>query len=223
MESIDDKFVRACMHGDAASVEFLLRSGASVDCELSTWNYDTPLVLAAQAGHVAVCASLLAAKADPNIRTQTSDTTALVEAVRFSHADVVDVLLSNGANPSVLDSNGNQLERLAQDDVIVEKLKQASPKSHASSDWFIKMDALGTLVSCNVPKEVIRHLTLTRRTSLYPVYRYLSEGNGEMSVEVRKEVLQMLEERAPKIKSIYESDKSRAAEIRSSHISRVVC
>jgi hypothetical protein len=104
MESIDDQFVRACMHGDTASVELLLRSGASVDSELSTWNYDTPLILAAQAGHVAVCASLLAAKADPNIRTQTSHTTALVEAVRFSHIDVVDVILSHGANPSVVDS-----------------------------------------------------------------------------------------------------------------------
>ena len=58
------------------------------------------LIMAAEEGHLGVVQELANLSADVNVETTGSGTTALHQASRYGHEDVVSVLLSHGADPT---------------------------------------------------------------------------------------------------------------------------
>lgn len=88
----------AANHGDAAMIEVLLEGGADANEELPLNR--RPLMLAARSGVVEAVEVLLEAGADPNAAENERGTTALMQAADQGHADVMEVLISFGAEVS---------------------------------------------------------------------------------------------------------------------------
>ena len=86
----------ASSHGDAAMIEVLLDGGADANEALPLGR--RPLMLAARAGSVDAVRALLAAGADPNAAEEQRGTTALMQAADQAHAEVMSVLIENGAD-----------------------------------------------------------------------------------------------------------------------------
>lgn len=72
--------------------DFLIKAGADIELGAST-----PLMEAAQEGHLDLVKYLLDAQADVHAQTQTGDT-ALTYACENGHTDVADLLLQFGAD-----------------------------------------------------------------------------------------------------------------------------
>jgi len=85
-------------------VELLLARGADVNArENSGW---TPLLWAANKGHVKLAEMLLARGADVNARAN-DGTTPLQTAACYDHRDLAQLLLASKANVNAKDANGN--------------------------------------------------------------------------------------------------------------------
>ena len=95
-KSIPMPLIIAAKNGHIKIVEIMLQRGADVnvrDKEQGT----TPLIAAAQQGHKEIVDILLKSGADVNAR-DTSGKTALSEATRNEHAEIVKLLKERGAN-----------------------------------------------------------------------------------------------------------------------------
>lgn len=86
----------AASRGDAAVIEVLLEGGANANEELPLGR--RPLMLAARSGVVEAVEELLEQGADPNAKETQRGTSALMQAADQGHADVMQVLISNGAD-----------------------------------------------------------------------------------------------------------------------------
>lgn len=82
----------ACCGGFLEVADFLIKAGADIELGAST-----PLMEAAQEGHLDLVRYLLDASADVHAQTQTGDT-ALTYACENGHTDVADLLLQFGAD-----------------------------------------------------------------------------------------------------------------------------
>ena len=97
----------AALQGDLACVRTLLQFGFESDIDLN-WRglQETPLMAASKVGHTAVVQRLLE---EPNIRIDFEDTkqrTSLSYAAEGGHASIVRHLLIHGADPGVVDGEG---------------------------------------------------------------------------------------------------------------------
>ena len=88
--------MRACEEGDLEQVQRLIDKGANIEAEA--------LRMAAQHGHAAIVELLFRAGGD--INDNQGGTTPLIIASEEGHVDVVDCLLSLGANVEVKDQFG---------------------------------------------------------------------------------------------------------------------
>jgi ankyrin repeat protein len=86
----------AAERGDAAIVESLLEGGADPNELLPLGR--RPLMLAARSGVVEAVQALLDFGADPNLAESERGTTALMQAADQGHADVLSLLIANGAD-----------------------------------------------------------------------------------------------------------------------------
>ncbi|XP_026684825.1 ankyrin repeat and KH domain-containing protein 1 [Diaphorina citri] len=91
-ETQETALTLACCGGFLDVADFLLKNGANIELGAST-----PLMEAAQEGHLELVRYLLDSGAQVHAKTQTGDT-ALTYACENGHTDVADLLLSYGAN-----------------------------------------------------------------------------------------------------------------------------
>lgn len=82
----------ACCGGFSEVADFLIKAGADIELGAST-----PLMEAAQEGHLELVKYLLENHANVRAQTQTGDT-ALTYACENGHTDVADLLLQFGAD-----------------------------------------------------------------------------------------------------------------------------
>ena len=90
----------ASNRGDAQMIEILLDGGADANEELPLGR--RPLMLASRSGVVEAVQVLLDHGADPNAAESERGTTALMQAADQAHADVLSLLIKNGADVSTL-------------------------------------------------------------------------------------------------------------------------
>jgi ankyrin repeat protein len=99
-----EDLVNAAATGDAPKVDALLATGVSVDSAWST-NGLTPLIAAAQGGHLEIVQKLIAARA--NLDAKTSDgLTALMQASQIGNLPIAKALLAAGADLNVKRNDG---------------------------------------------------------------------------------------------------------------------
>lgn len=91
-ETQETALTLACCGGFLEVADFLIKAGADIELGAST-----PLMEAAQEGHLDLVRYLLESAADVHAQTQTGDT-ALTYACENGHTDVADLLLQFGAN-----------------------------------------------------------------------------------------------------------------------------
>uniref|UniRef100_A0A3B4BZD6 K Homology domain-containing protein n=1 Tax=Pygocentrus nattereri TaxID=42514 RepID=A0A3B4BZD6_PYGNA len=91
-ETQETALTLACCGGFLEVADFLIKAGADIELGCST-----PLMEAAQEGHLELVKYLLAAAANVHATTATGDT-ALTYACENGHTDVADVLLQTGAD-----------------------------------------------------------------------------------------------------------------------------
>ncbi|XP_029439484.1 ankyrin repeat and KH domain-containing protein 1-like isoform X2 [Rhinatrema bivittatum] len=91
-ETQETALTLACCGGFSEVADFLIKAGADIELGCST-----PLMEAAQEGHLELVKYLLAAGANVHATTATGDT-ALTYACENGHTDVADVLLQTGAD-----------------------------------------------------------------------------------------------------------------------------
>src|SRR5262249_22818404 len=91
--------------GDVATVDLLLRAGASVNSR-NAYGV-TPLLLASASGSVPVITRLIAAGANPNL-AHASGETPLMAAARTGNGDAVKALLAAGADVAAVESAKGQ-------------------------------------------------------------------------------------------------------------------
>ena len=91
----------AARRGDLPTVDFFLQH----DCPKTLEQFyiqETPLICAANNGQTKVVARLLSARVNPNARDeQRVGNTAIREAVRGGHTEIVSLLLQAGADPTI--------------------------------------------------------------------------------------------------------------------------
>jgi hypothetical protein len=85
---------KAAFEGDAEQVRALIAGGADPN------GAESPLILAARAGHVTVIQILIRAGADPNQRGGVNGWTALMHAVHKNQEGAATALLEGGADPN---------------------------------------------------------------------------------------------------------------------------
>ncbi len=132
--------------GDVAKIKSLIDAGGNVNAKDS--NGWAPLHYAASCGYREVAQVLIAAKADPNARADVRDFrrddecgTPLHLALRGDHAELVGLLIDNGADREARDKHGETpLEwavrngRLAMVRLLI--AKGANPNSRAKENYF---------------------------------------------------------------------------------------
>eukprot|EP00736_Rhodelphis_marinus_P011812 Rmarinus@m.22213 len=106
--------------GDLASVEYLLSSGEGDFTELLEGL--TPLMWAADRGHLHIVRALLRAGADPNV-TDDEDQTALHFAAVCDHAEIVTLLMKYGADATMEDISGQTPADLCEDEATKKALR----------------------------------------------------------------------------------------------------
>jgi len=94
----------AIVEKHVAVTEALVNGGA--DIKLGSKSGFTPLMFAVQQGDVEAIRTLIKAGADVNSVQTGTKLTPIIIASAMLHADVVDLLLANGANPNAIDSRG---------------------------------------------------------------------------------------------------------------------
>ncbi|MFP3033577.1 MAG: ankyrin repeat domain-containing protein, partial [Wolbachia sp.] len=112
-------------NGHLEIIKHLIEKGANVDRKAI--NGFTPLHLAAMYGHKEVITTLLGKGA--NVNEKTADGwTPLCLAALTGHKDVVTTLLEKRANPLVRNKDGETPRNLANDENIIQLLKDAETK-----------------------------------------------------------------------------------------------
>lgn len=101
----------AARAGDLARVRALVEAD-SAQVGARSANNKTPLIFAAQGGHLEVVAYLIDMGAELDARNAANETS-LIYAVYFGHADVVEYLLDHGADPNLTSSGGDTALDLA--------------------------------------------------------------------------------------------------------------
>lgn len=103
IEEDGDTFLhRAAQLNDTEMVEFYLEHGCPVTLETFDYVSQTPLIRAADHGQIDVVVRLLSAGANPNAHDEKRiGNTALREAVRGCHAEIVSLLLRAGGDPTI--------------------------------------------------------------------------------------------------------------------------
>ncbi len=109
--AVAQEILDAARAGDLARVRALVEAD-STQMETMNVNNKTPLIYAAQGGHLKVVAYLVGMGADLNARNSANETS-LIYAVYFGHADVVAYLLDHGADPNITSSGGDTALDLA--------------------------------------------------------------------------------------------------------------
>lgn len=114
LDTLRQALVKVATKGSLKIVRLLLESGADVhpkrDNELS------PLLKAAEAGHLNIVLELLNHHADPNwqvVKTGIAGQTALFRAAEAGHLAIVTTLLARGADPNLRAKNGQTALYLA--------------------------------------------------------------------------------------------------------------
>lgn len=95
-DSLNYALMDAAWAGKQDSVLLLIKEGANVDAR-NDYSQETPLMYAAQQGHMDVVKILLANGASPDLEPINSEG-ALIRATTMGHLDVVEELIRNGAN-----------------------------------------------------------------------------------------------------------------------------
>lgn len=113
IEGIDAKghtaLVLATYHGFETTTAMLLDRGADPN---GTTESGSPLIGVAFKGHFAIAKRLLVAGADPNLRNS-SEQTAIMMSALFDRREIIDLLLSMGADIDAVDAAGNDAASLA--------------------------------------------------------------------------------------------------------------
>lgn len=92
----------AAQNGDLQMVDFFLNHECPVTLEQFDYISKTPLIRAADHGRTEVVVRLLAARVNPNAHDEARvGNTAIREAVRGGHAEIVSLLLQAGADPTI--------------------------------------------------------------------------------------------------------------------------
>ncbi len=105
------------LQDQVAIVTMLIESGAPID--YPDLFGSTPLSYAAYAGKLPLVTLFLKAGAPVNYSSSVTGATALIEAARKGHLEVVQALLAAGANPTIKDINGKE----ASDYAATEEIK----------------------------------------------------------------------------------------------------
>ena len=101
--------------GPAAIPGMLFYEAKSQACMAKiTTDKETPLMRAAKAGNAEKVKALIAAGADPNVRTEKDGTTALRVAVVHNAAAAARTLVHGGADVNAQDSSGSTVRSLAE-------------------------------------------------------------------------------------------------------------
>jgi uncharacterized protein len=131
--SVDRALLGAAELGDVQAVRKTMAEGADVNCIDPNDRVATPIVHAAQHGHLEIVKLLLASRANPNARNIGSNT-ALMLAARFGHIDIVRALLAGGADVNAEDRDGGTaLDNAREHPHIQRLLKQAGGQSKAKA------------------------------------------------------------------------------------------
>lgn len=107
--SESDQLFNAAGDGNVAKVKSLLSKGIDVNHRFlhrqrSFEPYETPIMAAAENGHLDVVKVLVEAGADLEIQNTYNSETALYKAVKHKQRPVINYLLEQGADPNVEDS-----------------------------------------------------------------------------------------------------------------------
>jgi ankyrin repeat protein len=102
--TIDD-LIDAAMQGNIEQVRACL--DMKVNPNLANTAGDTPLIWAAQGGHIEIVNLLLAAGADPNAIPARWPAPPLIYAAIYGHLEVVKALLKANANPNLANIDGS--------------------------------------------------------------------------------------------------------------------
>eukprot|EP01028_Stygiella_incarcerata_P003886 TRINITY_DN180_c0_g5_i1.p1 TRINITY_DN180_c0_g5~~TRINITY_DN180_c0_g5_i1.p1 ORF type:complete len:399 (+),score=122.27 TRINITY_DN180_c0_g5_i1:71-1267(+) len=97
------EFHSRCRHGRSSSVERIL--GFGIDVDIKDRNGNTPLIIAAQNGHLKICDRLLQAGAWVNAQNGNGNT-ALHYCYAFSHFEVASFLMQHGADDRIQNAHG---------------------------------------------------------------------------------------------------------------------
>lgn len=134
IEAVDAKghtaLVLATYHGFEAAAALLLNAGANPN---GTTASGSPLMGVAFKGHIAIARQLLTAGADPNLRNAAGQTAIMMSAL-FDRRDIIDLLLSAGADIDAVDAAGNDaaaVARMQGNDELAQWLQ--SPRELAST------------------------------------------------------------------------------------------
>lgn len=127
--STADQLFISAGDGDVAKVKGLLAQGADpnhrfLHRQRDLSPYETPIIAAAENGHLEVIKILLKAGADIDAQNTANSQTALFKAVKHKHLKVITYLLDKGANPMAEQTFGKNLLMMAieQDDFNLIKL-----------------------------------------------------------------------------------------------------
>jgi ankyrin repeat protein len=94
----------ACTNGNGALVERLLKAGARANAAIATG--ETPLMTCAGSGDADAVRTLIAHGAEVNLKEPSEHQTALMWAAAERHPEVVQLLLSAGADPALHSKKG---------------------------------------------------------------------------------------------------------------------